>query len=171
MPTCNAAYLKGAFDRAGGFDESFKFAHDEDADLAWRVEELGKMVFAPEVHIIHPPRRDKFMKRARWVRGLESEFLLYYKNPEKYRKYVKSPSPWWTIYWRVFVVGQLRSAKSCCKYFIKPFRPADFFIGLALTAARGFCLLQFFPAYWKARSSYRAKFEGEGRIRESLGNA
>ena len=86
MPTCNAAYLKDAFDVAGGFDEAFPFAHNEDADLAWRVAEVGKTVFAPEVHVMHPPRSDRFSKRARWVRFLESEFLLYYKNQEKYRK-------------------------------------------------------------------------------------
>ena len=51
VPTCNAAYLRKAFVEAGGFDESFRFAHDEDADLAWRVEELGAIVFAPEVHV------------------------------------------------------------------------------------------------------------------------
>ena len=86
VPTCNAAYLKEAFDAAGGFDESFRFAHDEDADLAWRVEELGRIVFAPEVRVVHPPRRDGFWKRARWLRGLESDFLLFYKNPVKYPK-------------------------------------------------------------------------------------
>lgn len=171
MPTCNAAYLKSAFDASGGFDESFRFAHDEDADLAWRVEDLGKMVFAPEVHVIHPPRRDKFMKRARWVRGLESEFLLYYKNPEKYRKYVKSPSPWLTIYWKMFVVWQFSSAKASCKYLLRPFKPRNFFVSLALTAVRGVCLVQFFPAYWKAQSCYRAKFEGARGIRQTLENA
>ncbi|MBI3853201.1 MAG: glycosyltransferase [Verrucomicrobia bacterium] len=158
MPTCNAAYLKSAFDKVGGFDESFKFAHDEDADLAWRVEDLGKMVFVPEVHIIHPPRRDKLMKRARWVRGLESEFLLYHKSPEKYRKYVKSPSPWWTIYWKVFVVGQLQWAKSCCKYLLKPFRPDLFIVGITLVVARWFNLIRFLPSYWNAQSVYRTKF-------------
>jgi|GEM_PF-749637 len=158
MPTCNAAYLKSAFDSAGGFDEAFKFAHDEDADLAWRVEDLGGMVFVPEAHIIHPPRQDKFMKRANWVRGLESEFLLYHKNPDKYRRYVKSPSPWWTIYWNVFVVGQLQWLKSCCKYLVKPFRPSYFFIGTALLTVRWFNLIRFLPGYWRAQCVYQAQF-------------
>jgi GT2 family glycosyltransferase len=157
IPTCNAAYRKDAFDVAGGFDESFPFAHNEDADLAWRVEEVGKTVFASEVHVIHPPRRDRFSKRARWVRFLESEFLLYYKNRTKYRKYI-SPSPWWTIYWNVFVMGQLRLSKSCCKYLVKPFKPFHFIIGIALVLVRWFNLLRFLPAYWRAQSFYRSKF-------------
>jgi GT2 family glycosyltransferase len=156
MPTCNAAYRKDAFDRVGGFDESFPFAHNEDADLAWRVEEVGKTIFAPEVHVIHPPRRDSFLKRAHWVRFLESEFVLYCKDPEKYRKYV-SPSPWWTIYWKVLIVGQLQWSKSCCKYLIKPFRPHYFIVGIALVAARSFNLIRFYPEYWRARSFYRSK--------------
>jgi GT2 family glycosyltransferase len=156
MPTCNAAYLRSAFEKVGGFDESFKFAHDEDADLAWRVEDLGKMIFVPEVHIIHPPRRDKFLKRARWVRGLESEFLLFCKNRNKYREYI-GPSPWWTIYWRVFVVGQFHLTKSSCKYLLMPFRPDYFVLGMSLLLARWFNLIRFLPAYWKAQSLYRTK--------------
>lgn len=155
VPTCNAAYFKKIFDAAGGFDESFRFAHDEDADLAWRAEELGKIVFAPEVHIVHPPRRDGFWKRARWLRGLESDFLLFYKNKDKYRKYI-SPSPWWTIYWKVCVIGQIGLAKSNCKYLIKPFRPHYFFVGMGLLLARWFNLVRYFPAYLKAQSFYRS---------------
>jgi GT2 family glycosyltransferase len=155
LPTCNAAYRKDVFDRVGGFDESFRFPHDEDADLAWRIEELGKIVFAPEAQIMHPPRRDRLSKRAQWVRGLESEFLLFYKNRDKYRKYV-SPSPWWTIYWKVFVVGQIQLAKSCCRYLIKPFRPHYFFVGMGLLLARWFNLIRYFPAYLKAQSFYRS---------------
>lgn len=157
MPTCNAGYCKDAFDRVGGFDESFPFAHSEDADLAWRVEDVGKTVFAPEVHVIHPPRRDGFFKRARWVRFLESEFLLFFKNPDKYRKYVSS-SPWWTIYWKVFVVGQLQWLKSCCKYLLKPFRPYYFFVGIALVVVRWFNLIRFLPGYWRAQYLYRSRF-------------
>lgn len=162
MPTCNAGYRKDVFDRVGGFDESFPFAHNEDADLAWRVEEIGKTVFAPEVHVMHPPRRDRFSKRARWVRFLESEFLLYYKNENKYRKYV-NPSPWWTIYWNVFVVGQLQWLKSCCRYLLKPFRPHYFVVGVALIVVLWFNLIRFFPAYWRAQSLYRFKYS-KGQI-------
>ena len=157
VPTCNAAYLRKAFVDAGGFDESFRFAHDEDADLAWRVEELGAIVFAPEVHVIHPPRRDGFWKRARWLRGLESDFLLYYKNPAKYRKYI-SPSPWWTIYWKIFFVGQFWMTRSCFRYLAKPFKPEQFLIGLGLVLARWYNLIRFLPHYWKAQRFYRSAF-------------
>jgi GT2 family glycosyltransferase len=166
MPTCNAAYRKDVFERVGGFDESFPFAHNEDADLAWRVEDVGKTVFAPEVHVVHPPRRDRFSKHARWVRFLASEFLLYYKNPGKYRKYI-SPSPWWTIYGKVFVIGQFHLAKSSCKYLFKPFRPDYFIVALGLLLARWFNLIRFFPEYCKAQKSCRPEVALAGSMAKS----
>jgi GT2 family glycosyltransferase len=160
MPTCNASYLRSVFEAVGGFDDSYRYAHDEDADLAWRAEEHGVLVFAPEVHVSHPPRRDRFLKRARWVRGLESDFLLFYKNKVNYRKYVSS-SPWKTIYWNVFVIHQIRLTKSCCRYLISPFKPQFFFIGLGIVLARWFYLLRYLPAYLRAQQNYRLKFRNE----------
>ena len=157
LPTCNAAYRKDVFDQVGGFDVGFKFAHNEDADLAWRVEDKGRIVFAPEVHIIHPPRRDHFWKRARWVRYLQSDFYLFYKNPGKYRKYISS-SPWVTIYWKVFVWAQYDLARLCAKCLIRPFRPLHSLGGVGLVFARWFNLIRFFPEYWRAQAQCRAKF-------------
>jgi glycosyltransferase involved in cell wall biosynthesis len=156
VPTCNAAFVKATFDAAGGFDEAFPFAHNEDADLAWRIEELGPIVYAPEVHVIHPPRRDTFLKRARSVRVFQSDFLLYYKNPAKYRRYI-GRSPWWTIYWTVFVSQQLWFARFCCRYLIRSFRPQHFVKGMALLVARWFALIWYLPAYRRAQVFYRAQ--------------
>jgi GT2 family glycosyltransferase len=156
LPTCNAGYRRDVFNAVGGFDESFRYAHDEDADLAWRAEEIGKIVFAPEVQVQHPPRRDRFWKRAGWLRGLESEFLLFHKNPDKYHKYV-SPSPWWTIYWNVFVIGQIDWVKSSCRYLVKPFRPDYFLVGMGLLLARWFNLVRYFPDYLKAQRFYSSE--------------
>lgn len=153
MPTCNAAYLKSVFNRVGGFDESFKFAHNEDADLVWRVEEYGKVVYSPEVHIIHPPRSDGFFKIVRKVRLFEWDFLLFNKQRDKYKKHI-GPSPWWTIYWKIFVVQQLREMKSNCRYLVKSFKPLHFFVGLLRIFAQWFYLVRFFPAYLNAQRIY-----------------
>ena len=156
MPSCNAAYLKSVFDRVGGFDESFRSAHNEDADLAWRVEEYGRVVYSPEVHIIHPPRCDGFFKIARRVRLFECDFLLFHKQRVKYKKYI-SPSPWWTIYWRIFVVQQLRDLKANCRYLVKSFRPLHFSLGLSLVIAQWFYLVRYFPAYLSAQRFYSSR--------------
>jgi len=154
VPTCNAAYRKGIFSAVGGFDERFPFPHNEDADLAWRAERLGPVVFAPEVHIIHPPRRETLWGRAYWVRYLESDFLLYAKHPEAYRQRC-SASPWHTIYWRAFVVAQFGGLKSSVKYLVRPFKPRYFFQGNALVLVRWWNLIRFYPFYLRAARRHR----------------
>ncbi len=160
LPTCNVSYVREAFVRVGGFDESFRFPHNEDADLAWRIEELGTIVFAPEVHIIHPPRRDSFWRRACWVQVMECAFLLYYKNPVKYKQY-RNFSPWLDIYWSVFVVSQTKLIISSCKYLIRPIRPHFFLVGLMLVIARWINMIRFFPRYFKASIKCRDLFVKE----------
>ncbi len=155
VPTCNAAYRKDVFHTAGGFDESFPFPHNEDADLAWRAEELGPIVFAPEVHVIHPPRRETLLRRARWVRYLQSDFLLFARHPEAYRRRCTA-SPWLTIYRQAFVFAQLGDLKSSVKYLIRPFKPRCFFEGIGLVLVRGWNLIRFFPDYCRASRRYRS---------------
>ena len=86
IPTCNAAYRTEILNRLGGFDTSFPFPHNEDADLAWRAAEIGKVKFIPEMTVHHPPRQDSFKKVSKRMRILESEFMLFYKNPVLYKK-------------------------------------------------------------------------------------
>ncbi|HEU5070017.1 MAG TPA: glycosyltransferase [Verrucomicrobiae bacterium] len=154
VPTCNAAYARTVFEQAGGFDESFSFAHNEDADLAWRVMPQGAIVYAPAAQIEHPPRRDTFVRRARWVKCLESEFYLFYKHPGLYRKF-RGHSPWSVIYWNVFVIDQLRQLRACGRYVARRFNPYYFVVGVALVCTRWFNLLRFFPAYRRAQIFYR----------------
>jgi GT2 family glycosyltransferase len=161
MPTCNAAYTRSAFNAVGGFDDSFKVQFNEDADLAWRIEDLGKLVYAPSVIINHPPRRDSFWKKARWVRVYEADFTLFYKNKRKYRAY-KSWSPWSNIYWNMFVVNQSRMLKSYMGYLVRrPVRPHYFLIGVALTLVRSFNMIRYFPLYFRSYSSNRRKFDSQ----------
>jgi glycosyltransferase involved in cell wall biosynthesis len=158
MPTCNAGYLRSAFDAVGGFDESFKFLN-EDADLAWHIAEIGEMVYEPNVTVMHPPRRESFWKRARWNRAYEGEFMLYYKNPEKYREQ-RCRSPWVYIYWNIFVVRQLALLKSYARYMLSwPSKPNYFAIGIALTLVRSFNMIRFFPVYYRANALSRRRFE------------
>lgn len=154
-PTCNVAYRKSVFDSIGGFDESFPFPHDEDTDFAWRAEKLGQIVFAPEAHVLHPPRIQTLAVRASWVRFLQSEFLLYAKHPEVYQARC-SATPWLTIYGRIFVVNQLAELKSSFGYLVRHFRPRQFAIGVAVVMVRWCYLVRFFPDYLRASRRARA---------------
>jgi glycosyltransferase involved in cell wall biosynthesis len=157
VPTCNAAFMRSAFEAAGRFDESFPTAHNEDRDLAWRVEELGDIIFAPEVIVSHPPRYDGLLKRARAVRLLQSDFILYYKHPKKYRAYI-SGSPWCTILWLASVIQQFEVAKSSAKYLIQSRRLNYCLQGVALIVARWLGLIWYLPSYFRASLLYRKKY-------------
>ncbi|GMV99490.1 MAG: hypothetical protein AMXMBFR84_06290 [Candidatus Hydrogenedentota bacterium] len=50
----NVAYLKSAYDLAGGFDETFKKASGEDNDLAYRLQDNGGILrFIKEARVAH----------------------------------------------------------------------------------------------------------------------
>ncbi|MDX2128636.1 MAG: glycosyltransferase family A protein [Chloroherpetonaceae bacterium] len=155
LPTCNAAFHKWAFQAVGGFDTSFPFAHNEDADLAWRIQALGEISFEPSVHIIHPPRKEAFSKLAKRMRILESEFLLFYKNQKLYQTH-RTSSPWVTIYKEVFLIHLFRHLKSHFKYVA---RPRLFFQGVALNVVWWISLIKLFPKFRKAELKYQSHYK------------
>jgi GT2 family glycosyltransferase len=55
--SCNFAIRRAGFEKVGGFDERYPFAHMEDADLRIRLLKSGYMIrFVPAAEIDHPPR-------------------------------------------------------------------------------------------------------------------
>ena len=149
VPTCNAGYRREVFERVGGFDESFPFPHHEDTDLAWRVQKVGKIEFASDVRVMHPPRKTTISRRASGVRFLESDFLLFTKHPALYRRWC-SRSPWVTIYYRTFIFGGVIGLKASLRYLIRSFKLRCFVQGIGLTLMRGWNLIRFYPYYLKA---------------------
>ncbi|NME68830.1 glycosyltransferase family 2 protein [Flammeovirga aprica] len=155
VPTCNVAFRKETFDYLNGFDETFPYAHNEDADFAWRMREVGEIVFTEEMKVCHPPRQESFSKMKSRMKILESEFLLYYKNANLYHKY-RNTSPWVTIYWEVFFYHQLMNLKSTFKYF---FRPKLFWGGLQLIFYWWMDLIVLFPKYFASNFKYQKQFQ------------
>jgi glycosyltransferase involved in cell wall biosynthesis len=151
VPTCNAGYRKSVFEQVGGFDEGFPYPHNEDADLAWRVQTVGPVVFDAGVVMHHPPRHERFLQRARWVRCLESEFRLQQKHPVVYRR-TRRGSPWKVIYWDVAVRNQARSLCHAVRYLRRPSRPQYVLLTVVLTAIRSCTLLFNLPRFWRASS-------------------
>jgi glycosyltransferase involved in cell wall biosynthesis len=119
VPTCNAAFTREALLRVKGFDEQFPFPHNEDADLAWRIEEFGKILFIKAMRVYHPPRTDVFQKVARRMKIMESEFRLYYRNPRAYQ-HKRASSPWKNIYWEIGVKTLGYYLVSRWKYYQRP---------------------------------------------------
>ena len=145
IPTCNAAYFRDDLYSIGGFDESFPFPHNEDADLGWQIQELGEVKFCSEMRVYHPPRKDKFKKVAKRMNILESEFTLYQKNPLLYKKY-RDNNPLKHIYLQVFIKTMWYNFYSKLKYWN---RPKLLFIGWALTFIWCADLIRKFPRFLK----------------------
>lgn len=145
IPTCNAAYRMETLNKLGGFDTSFPFPHNEDADLAWRAAEIGKVMFVPEMTVHHPPRLDSFKKVSKRMRILESEFMLYYKNPALYKKN-RAESPWKTIYYNVGIKTHFYYLKSRFKFISRPLIMLN---GIRLSLYWWWELIKLFPHFLK----------------------
>jgi GT2 family glycosyltransferase len=154
VPTCNAAYLRSALLNANGFDEEFPFPHNEDADLAWRIAKQGALGFHPDMKVYHPTRIDKFEKIATRMKIMESEFRLFAKNPESYKRH-RAKSPWLNIYWQIGIKTQWYYLRSRIRFIT---RPTLFFQGLAITFLWWFDLLRLLPTFIKA--SRASKIQG-----------
>ncbi|NLR94587.1 glycosyltransferase [Flammeovirga agarivorans] len=154
LPTCNAAYLKSTFEELQGFDESFPYAHNEDADFAWRLKEKGKVIFLDSMKIYHPPRMESLSKLKGRMKILESEFPLYYKNPFLYKKY-RNTNPWRTIYIEVFLYHQLMFLKHVLGFFR---RPKTLSKGLSLVVSWWVNLIVLFPSFLRMDQKYKKQF-------------
>lgn len=118
FPSCNVAYKKSALEKVGGFDENFPFpGHpvkfiptNEDWDVTFKIQDIGKIIYNPEVIVVHPPKPTTFLKELYRMRLLESEFYLFQKHPEKYRKSVHK-NPWLVILYHHGIV------QFCLKFY------------------------------------------------------
>jgi glycosyltransferase involved in cell wall biosynthesis len=80
-PTCNVFYRKQAILDVGGFNENFKMAGAEDADLAFRIERKGKVVFDPDVLVYHAVFYDTLTDRLRFMKRYQYEPILFKEYP------------------------------------------------------------------------------------------
>jgi glycosyltransferase involved in cell wall biosynthesis len=143
--TCNAAIKKSAFEAAGGFSTEFAFAHNEDTELSWKLNELGLTEFIPSMHVFHPPIMKSFKSQVKRMRLLASEFTLYRLQPEAYHQY-RNHGPWQTIFLEVGVYHFLRNIKFSLGFYKKPHQ---LLIGLGLQICSQIYLLSLIPYFIK----------------------
>lgn len=148
-PTCNAAYRRSILKSVGGFDEQFPYAHNEDADLAWRIMDIGKMRYAPIMKVYHPAVAVPFSKQIKRMKMLISEFYLYKKSPKRYKQY-RSSSPWHTIYGQVFFRHQLLNLKFHLG-FIKDLRL--FITGISISVINWLYLIVLLPSFIRTKKT------------------
>ena len=74
LSTCNCAIKKNAFEKIGGFDESFPFPGGEDSLLAYNLRKFNyRIKYRPDVMVYHAAR-DSFGDFVKWQfkRGISS---------------------------------------------------------------------------------------------------
>lgn len=87
--TCNVAYRRDAFERAGGFDEDDPLLHPasgrafgEDACLAWKIQETGgTAAWSPRALVFHRWVPSDFARRLADLRELEGFPGLARRSP------------------------------------------------------------------------------------------
>ncbi|MCG6552803.1 MAG: glycosyltransferase [Candidatus Magnetominusculus sp. LBB02] len=93
VDTYAAAFRKTVFVGAGGFDESFPVANNEDTDLSYRLSVAGhKMVFNPDAivyHLNHPASLKRY-GRIKFLRGYW-RMVVYKRYPGKMIKDTYTP--------------------------------------------------------------------------------
>lgn len=144
--TCNAAIKKSVFEEVGGFSEDFPYAHNEDTELTWKLNQKGEIFFIPSMHVFHPPIKKSFSSQVKRLKYLVSEFTLFKMHPEAYRLN-RSKNPWTTIYFEVAVYHFLRNVKFSLGFFKKPHLMIT---GLVLQIISELYLILLFPTFWKA---------------------
>ncbi|MDH6058371.1 glycosyltransferase [Umezakia ovalisporum] len=93
--TANLLVRREVFMAVDGFDERFDNPHfREDTDLGWRIAQYGKIPFAHDVCVFHPPhlRTNKGESLEERNRFFEKDVLLMQKHPERYRELFLSES-------------------------------------------------------------------------------
>lgn len=93
--TANAFVRTGALVAVGGFDERFRRAWREDADLQFRLQdELGPVARCAQARVLHPVRAAPWGISLGQQRNAFFDALLYKKHPRDYRARIRRVPPW-----------------------------------------------------------------------------
>lgn len=93
--TANCFCRKSALEKVGGFDERFRFAWREDADLYFNLLDIDARVrHVPDAVIVHPIRPAKWGVSLSQQKKILFDALLYKKHPELYRQKIRARPRW-----------------------------------------------------------------------------
>ncbi|MBF0235641.1 MAG: glycosyltransferase [Desulfamplus sp.] len=108
--TANLFVRQSIFNKLDGFDERFDNPHfREDTDFGWRVQTLGKTIYAHDVKVYHPPHKRDIQRESLNERNtfFVKDALLYKKHPDKYIELVKKEQHYCKTegFWKYFEKG------------------------------------------------------------------
>jgi GT2 family glycosyltransferase len=90
--TCNIGFRRAVLERLSGFHEGFPYAHCEDLDLAYRALGEGPIGWAPEMRMVHHPRRQSLAQLAGRGRLTVSEITLFARHRERFGRLRRLPA-------------------------------------------------------------------------------
>jgi glycosyltransferase involved in cell wall biosynthesis len=108
--TANCFILKSTLEKLGGFDERFRFAWREDADIYFRLlRSSAHIAHVPAAVVVHPIRPAHWGVSVSQQKKVQFDALLYKKHPGLYRQKIRA-KPRWDYYAIVlsllfFIVG------------------------------------------------------------------
>ncbi|MFA5410934.1 MAG: glycosyltransferase family A protein [Candidatus Omnitrophota bacterium] len=151
-PTCNISYKKEIILKLGGFDESFKYPHNEDVDLAWRALRCGNIIYNKEAIVLHTPTEESIKNQVLKIRYLVSEFRLKNKHPDMYKKErPASDNLWRFIYIDCLIKNKVKTASG--PGFLDRYKsPELFFRSFVLHVLRNLYFLLLFPVFYLNRN-------------------
>lgn len=98
--TANSFYLKRVLEETGGFDERFRDAWREDADLFFTVfERYGSTSIARNAVVVHPVRPAPWGISISQQRKALYNALIYKKHPRLYRERIQPGPP--VLYYQI----------------------------------------------------------------------
>lgn len=108
--TANLIVKTDILRKIGGFDEQFDKPHfREDTDLGWRAQEYGRIPYAKDVRVYHPPLLRDLKGESSKDRDyfFINDAKLFSKFPEKYLRLIKIEGHYKTNknYWKFFGEG------------------------------------------------------------------
>jgi glycosyltransferase involved in cell wall biosynthesis len=93
--TANCFCRKSVLERLNGFDERFRFAWREDADLYFNLlSSNARVVHLPGTVVVHPIRPAKWGVSLSQQKKVLFDALLYKKHPDLYRKKIRAGARW-----------------------------------------------------------------------------
>jgi GT2 family glycosyltransferase len=95
--TCNLVITRRCFEAAGGFNERFRYAMNEDYEFFIRLKKRGPVAYVPNMKVYHPVRKTAFLPALFDAPGyarrrISSEYLLMALCPEEFKTVKYMPS-------------------------------------------------------------------------------
>lgn len=138
--TANCFCPRQVLEQLGGFDERFRRAWREDADLYFRLlERTGRVVHAPAAVVTHPIRPASWGVSLSQQSKILFDALLYKKHPLLYRQKIRA-APRWDYY---VIVAALTVGGTALAAGWPMVAVAAGIVWLVLTAR--FCLMRLAP--------------------------